>query len=78
MMTGTELEIIPPLHAEIAGSTAERRPDVYTDATTDLDLLAVWLKAHADGSHHTGLAHTVAYLGVKGDDVSAMSRKFEI
>jgi hypothetical protein len=27
---------------------------------------------------HTSLAHTVAYLGVKGDDVSAMSRKFEI
>jgi hypothetical protein len=31
----------------------ERRPDVYTDATTDLDLLAVWLKSHADGSRHT-------------------------
>ena len=56
-MTGTELEIIPPLHAEIAGSTAERRPDVYTDATTDLDLLAVWLKSHADGSHHTRRAY---------------------
>jgi hypothetical protein len=27
---------------------------------------------------HTSLAHTVAYLGVKGADVSAMSRRFEI
>ncbi len=27
---------------------------------------------------HTSLAHTVAYLGVKGEDVSAMSRRFEI
>ena len=52
-MTGTELEIIPPLHTEIAGSTAERLPEVHTNATTDLDLLAVWLKSHADGSHHT-------------------------
>ena len=25
---------------------------------------------------HTSLAHTVAYLGVKGEDVSAMSRRF--
>jgi len=52
-MTGTELQIIPPLNAEIAGSTAERLPEVRTTATTDLDLLAVWLKSHADGSHHT-------------------------
>ena len=27
---------------------------------------------------HTSLAHTVAYLGVRGDDVSAMSRRFDI
>jgi integrase len=27
---------------------------------------------------HTSLAHTVAYLGVRGEDVSAMSRQFEI
>ena len=27
---------------------------------------------------HKSLAHTVAYLGVRGDDVSAMSRKFDI
>ena len=26
---------------------------MHTNATTDLDLLAVWLKSHADGSHHT-------------------------
>ena len=56
-MTGTELEIIPPLHAEITGSTAERLPEVHTNATTDLDLLAVWLKSHADGSHHTRRAY---------------------
>ena len=56
-MTGTELEIIPPLHTEIAGSTAERLPEVHTNATTDLDLLAVWLKSHADGSHHTRRAY---------------------
>ena len=52
-MTGTELNIIPPAHAEIAGSTAERLPEVHTNATTDLDLLAVWLKSHSDGSRHT-------------------------
>jgi integrase/recombinase XerD len=56
-MTGTELEIISPLRTEIAGSTAERLPEVHTNATTDLDLLAVWLKAHADGSHHTRRAY---------------------
>jgi integrase len=27
---------------------------------------------------HTSLAHTIAYLGVQGADVSAMSRRFEI
>ena len=27
---------------------------------------------------HRSLAHTVAYLGVRGEDVSAMSRRFEI
>ena len=52
-MTGTELEIIPPLRTEIAGSAAERLPEVHTNASTDLDLLAVWLKSHADGSRHT-------------------------
>jgi integrase/recombinase XerD len=52
-MSGTELEIIPPAQAEIAGSTAERLPEVHTNATTDLDLIAVWLKSHTDGSPHT-------------------------
>ena len=56
-MTGTELEIIPPAHSEITGSAAERLPEVHTNATTDLDLLAVWLKSHADGSHHTRRAY---------------------
>ena len=36
---------------------AERLPEVHTNATTDLDLLAVWLKSHADGSHHTRRAY---------------------
>ena len=56
-MTGTELQIIPPAHTEITGSTAERLPEVHTNATTDLDLLSVWLKAHADGSEHTRRAY---------------------
>jgi len=56
-MTGTELQIIPPAHTEITGSTAERLPEVHTNATTDLDLLAVWLKSHADGSAHTRRAY---------------------
>jgi hypothetical protein len=43
----------PPAQAEIAGSTAERLPEVHTNATTDFDLLAVWLKSHAGGSPHT-------------------------
>ena len=52
-MTGTELEIILPAHAEILGADAERLPSVHTNARTDLDLLKVWLKSHADGSRHT-------------------------
>ena len=52
-MIGTELKIIPPESTEIAGSTAERLPEVRTDATTDADLVEVWLKSHADGSRHT-------------------------
>ena len=28
-MTGTELQIIPPTHTEITGSTAERLPEVH-------------------------------------------------
>jgi site-specific recombinase XerD len=52
-MTGTELEIILPDHAEILGADAERLPSVHTNARTDLELLAVWLKSHADGSRHT-------------------------
>ncbi len=52
-MTGTELEIIPPVHGVITGSTAERLPEVQTNASTDCDLLAVWMKSHTDGSPHT-------------------------
>jgi integrase/recombinase XerD len=52
-MTGTELEIILPAHAEILGADAERLPSVHTNARTDFELLSVWLKSHADGSRHT-------------------------
>ena len=48
-MTGTNLEIIPPASREIAGADAERLPSLHTNAQTDLDLLAVWIKSHADG-----------------------------
>ena len=56
-MTGTELEIIPPERSEIAGSDAERGPSLQTTARTDLELLAVWLKSHVDGSDHTVRAY---------------------
>lgn len=52
-MIGTELKIIPPESAEIVGSTAERLPEVRTNASTDAELVEVWLKSHADGSAHT-------------------------
>jgi hypothetical protein len=50
LATGTDLEIIPPASRVIAGADAERRPSVHTNAQTDLELLAVWIKSHADGS----------------------------
>ena len=52
-MTGTELEIISSERREIVGAMAERLPSVHTNAGTDSELLAVWLKSHADGSRHT-------------------------
>jgi len=52
-MTGTDLEIIPPTRHQIAGADAERVAQPRTNARTDLELLAVWLKSHADGSPHT-------------------------
>jgi Phage integrase, N-terminal SAM-like domain len=57
MATGTDLEIIPPASREIAGADAERLPSVHTNAETDLELLAVWIKSHADGSPHTRRAY---------------------
>ena len=56
-MAGTELEIIPPERREIVGAAAERLPSVHTNASTDHELLVVWLKAHADGSRHTRRAY---------------------
>ncbi len=52
-MTGTELEIIPPLRSDIAGSDAEMQPMLHTIARSDDELVEVWLKSHADGSPHT-------------------------
>ena len=42
---------------QIAGSDAERQPSLQTTARTDLELLAVWLKSHVDGSDHTVRAY---------------------
>ena len=62
-MTGTELEIIPPERSEIAGSDAERQPSLQTTARTDLELLAVWLKSHVDGSRADASARRSASFG---------------
>ena len=35
------------------GADAERLPTLHTTAKSDADLVAVWIKSHADGSPHT-------------------------
>jgi hypothetical protein len=50
-VTGTELEIVTPAATEILGPEVDRRATLHT--RTDHELLAVWLKSHADGSPHT-------------------------
>jgi integrase/recombinase XerD len=52
-MTGTELEIVTPAATEILGPEVDRLATLHTNARTDRELLAVWLKSHADGSPHT-------------------------
>src|SRR5262249_39573035 len=52
-MTGTELEIVTPAATEILGPEVDRRATLHTNARTDHELLAVWLKSHADGPPHT-------------------------
>ena len=52
-MTGTELEIVTPAASEILGPEVDRLTTLHTNALTDHELLAVWLKRHADGSSHT-------------------------
>jgi hypothetical protein len=37
----------------ILGPEVDRLATLHTNARTDLELLAVWLKSHADGSAHT-------------------------
>ena len=53
MTIGTDLEVIDDDAAD--GSITLRT--VRTNATSDRDLLAVWLKSHADGSPHTVTAY---------------------
>jgi site-specific recombinase XerD len=51
-MTGTDLEIIDDAHhGDIVVQT------VRTSASTDLELLEVWLKSHLDGSAHTRIMY---------------------
>lgn len=75
MAVGTELQIIEPERAEIAGSDAERLPTVHTTAKRDDELIAVWLKAHADGSEHTRRAYArighrfIAAIAAAGSDL---------
>jgi len=52
-VTGTELEIVTPAASEILGPEVDRLTTLHTNAVTDHELLAVWLKRHADGSSHT-------------------------
>lgn len=56
-MTGTDLQIIRPARSEIMGADAELLPAIHTTARTDDELLTVWLKSHANGSHHTRRAY---------------------
>lgn len=52
-MTGTDLQIIRPKRSKIAGGDVERLPTLHTTAKKDKELVAVWLKSHADSSRHT-------------------------
>ena len=52
-MIATDLQIEVPDRSEIAGADAVRLPTIRTTADSDLDLVEVWLKSHADGSGHT-------------------------
>lgn len=74
-MIGTELKIIPPESVEVAGSTAERLPELRTNAKTDTELVEVWLKSHEDGSKHTLRLYArvgqrfICELGLHGTDI---------
>src|SRR6516164_10539589 len=52
-MTGTELTIVTPAATEVLGPEVDRLATLHTNARSDHELLAVWLKSHADGSPHT-------------------------
>ena len=47
-MTGTELEIVTPAATEIVGPNVDRLATLHTNARTDRELLAVWIKSHAE------------------------------
>jgi hypothetical protein len=51
-VTGTELKIITPAATEILGPEVNRLASLHTNARTNHELLAVWLKSHADSSPH--------------------------
>src|SRR5215831_11013132 len=56
-MTGTDLKIVTPAATEILGPEVDRLATLHTNARTDRELLAVWIKSHADGSPHTVRAY---------------------
>ena len=57
-MTGTDLEIIAPGAHGILGAEVDRTPTLRTTASSDEEMLAVWLKNHQDGSPHTFRVYT--------------------
>src|SRR5215831_17625494 len=56
-MTGTDLKIVTPAATEILGPEVDRLATLHTNARTDRELLAVWIKSHADCSSHTVRAY---------------------
>jgi len=68
-MTGTELTIVTPAATEVLGPEVDRLATLHTNARTDDELLAVWLKSHADGSPHT----VRAYERVGGRFIAALA-----
>lgn len=51
-MTDTDFQIGAPRRSDIIGNV-EHLPQLHTTAKKDDELIAVWLRSHADGSRHT-------------------------